>query len=325
MVKRIGYIDKLKGFAIILVVMGHIAEKSLNIHNSSFNAFYESFHMPLFMFLSGLFAMKSFINWNCSEISLFVRKKTLRIILPFIVVGGFYSLLCYHDLSIFYPGNGGYWFLPALFYCMLTEMIVGGTLYRIKLGLIFDIVTHLMVFALLTAVYYGLQPDIPYYLAFFKLYLFFWFGVCCTKYPRLFEHICQSKWMMALSCLLYLGLIPFSHQTPVRLTGFFAIIICLQMFIAYDNQIPKVLSKIGQSSLAIYVFHWFLLPSQLSLGDMLSTPVGPLEELHNGNFVLIFLISLIIALPIAFVCVVIEKIIKQSKWLDTIIFGTQNK
>ena len=45
MSNRIEYIDQLKGFAIILVVMGHVAEKSMNITTTPFNEFYGSFHI----------------------------------------------------------------------------------------------------------------------------------------------------------------------------------------------------------------------------------------------------------------------------------------
>lgn len=55
---RITYIDALKGLAIILVVWGHVAEKSMGVEVMPFNRMYGSFHMPLFIFLSGLFAYK---------------------------------------------------------------------------------------------------------------------------------------------------------------------------------------------------------------------------------------------------------------------------
>lgn len=88
MKERIEYVDKLKGLAIILVVMGHIAEKSMNITTTPFNIFYGSFHMPLFMFLSGIFAFKSFKEWNFHEVRYFITKKIKRILLPFITIGG---------------------------------------------------------------------------------------------------------------------------------------------------------------------------------------------------------------------------------------------
>jgi len=89
---RISYVDKLKGVAIIFVVMGHVTEWSLGVRQSPFNLFYGSFHMPLFMFLSGLFAYKSFIQWNIREMLVFLKKKAQRILLPFLTMGGIFTL-----------------------------------------------------------------------------------------------------------------------------------------------------------------------------------------------------------------------------------------
>ena len=91
MTKRVGYIDKLKGFAIILVVMGHVLEWGMGISDSPANLFYSSFHMPLFMFLSGLFAMKSFKTYSLAECQHFLYNKVRRIVVPFLVVGGYFQ------------------------------------------------------------------------------------------------------------------------------------------------------------------------------------------------------------------------------------------
>lgn len=49
---RISYIDQLKGIAILLVVLGHVIGYN-NCENSFLWRFIYSFHMPLFMFISG--------------------------------------------------------------------------------------------------------------------------------------------------------------------------------------------------------------------------------------------------------------------------------
>lgn len=52
------YIDEIKGFAIFLVVIGHILEWSFCSYEtgylSPFHGLIYSFHMPLFAFVSGL-------------------------------------------------------------------------------------------------------------------------------------------------------------------------------------------------------------------------------------------------------------------------------
>ena len=59
--QRIAYIDALKGFAILCVVLGHIATGNLRdpftqtIYFYLYNIIY-SFHMPAFIFLSGYFS-----------------------------------------------------------------------------------------------------------------------------------------------------------------------------------------------------------------------------------------------------------------------------
>lgn len=129
--RRITYIDALKGLAIVLVVCGHIAEKSMGINDTPFNSMYGSFHMPLFVFLSGLFAYKGMVKMSYDVIWRFLQKKIARILFPFLFVGGFYSVLVEHEpLAVYLGTSGGYWFLPALFYCMMLglaqRMLVAG-------------------------------------------------------------------------------------------------------------------------------------------------------------------------------------------------------
>ena len=64
---RISYIDQLKGIAILLVVLGHVIGYN-NCEDSFLWRFIYSFHMPLFMFISGYVAQMTFrierFGWN---------------------------------------------------------------------------------------------------------------------------------------------------------------------------------------------------------------------------------------------------------------------
>lgn len=57
MKQRVKYIDRMKGLAIILVVMGHVYLFSMGGSACRMTEFISSFHMPLFMFLSGIVAV----------------------------------------------------------------------------------------------------------------------------------------------------------------------------------------------------------------------------------------------------------------------------
>lgn len=74
---RISYIDALRGFAIILVVIGHLVQNNYSdaYHNSIFNVIY-SIHMPLFFFISGCVAKRHIINtesYSCENNSILSR------------------------------------------------------------------------------------------------------------------------------------------------------------------------------------------------------------------------------------------------------------
>jgi fucose 4-O-acetylase-like acetyltransferase len=69
-------IDAMKGIAIMLVVLGHAIQNNIADfdNNIVFRAIY-SFHMPLFMFLSGYLALNKEIN---------LKRKFMALVLPFV-------------------------------------------------------------------------------------------------------------------------------------------------------------------------------------------------------------------------------------------------
>lgn len=242
---RIEYIDNLKGFAIIFVVMGHVLEKSLNIHDMPVNTFYSSFHMPLFMFLSGIFAMKGVKCSSLTEILYFVRKKTLRLILPFIVVGGLYSLIHFSSLYPVLMGDSRcFWFLPALFYCMIVELIINIVKNQLsKQTFIVDLFIHIIIWALVASFYY-LGFDIPYLYRFVVFFPFFLMGHYYANYVKFQLIIQSSKELLSISILLYFLFLYLQSiiSLPFGFTGVFSIII-LTHLLFYKNCPPPVCEK----------------------------------------------------------------------------------
>lgn len=90
--KRLIEIDKMTGLAILLVVIGHLAnpDSESNLVGSHF--YFELkkiiylFHMPLFMFLSGVIFFYTYKKiGTMSEYTTYVRKKFIRLIPAFII------------------------------------------------------------------------------------------------------------------------------------------------------------------------------------------------------------------------------------------------
>lgn len=115
--QRITYIDNLKGFAILMVVLGHSIQKSSDIllYQPLFKLIL-SFHMPLFMAISGYCGFKTkFDFWHSTT------KRFKRLIIPYFVWGIIAILLFREDPSnLLLKPNRNLWFLWDLFFITLV-------------------------------------------------------------------------------------------------------------------------------------------------------------------------------------------------------------
>lgn len=94
-VVRDNYWDQAKGVLILLVVFGHVLEQCLNgrINTTTYSWIY-TFHMPLFVFVSGYFTrIKDFKHYWNGMLNLFGQFVVFQLILtaPLLIGGGFMS------------------------------------------------------------------------------------------------------------------------------------------------------------------------------------------------------------------------------------------
>ena len=129
MTKRLISFDLLKLFAIFLVLWGHCIQYFLSTHYSVdcvYRTIY-SFHMPLFMMISGFFSTNSY---HLSLKVIFI-KKSRELLLPVLIWGiiffiGFSvikykngePIYIYYDMTAILYKN--LWFLKSLFICYMT-------------------------------------------------------------------------------------------------------------------------------------------------------------------------------------------------------------
>ena len=114
---RIFYIDALKAFAIVLVVMGHLSPYiwETGDSHSLYLPILSAFHMPLFMFLSG------FVISPPKDIQT-LFKKAIRFILPMIWVGLLFTYIVGKNFQSFLIDHykNGYWYLYILFFKLFS-------------------------------------------------------------------------------------------------------------------------------------------------------------------------------------------------------------
>jgi fucose 4-O-acetylase-like acetyltransferase len=188
-------IDSLKGFAILLVIIGHSIQVTTNNDFTSLPfRFIYSFHMPLFMFLSGYVTVYSPTNnWKS------VKKRFFRLVIPFFswaVVSFIIYCYKYNKLDFQYwtelikEVDNGLWFLWVLFLIHIVFYINEKIAKSMALYSLFIIA---IVLQLIPSAYYVLG------FGFVKLYfIFFVFGYAMNN-EMVHSFVARNK--LILFCL----------------------------------------------------------------------------------------------------------------------------
>jgi len=318
MKQRMLYIDELKGFAVFLVVMGHLFMFSFHDETSVMANLIYSFHMPLFAFVSGLL-IKRIISF-CE-----LLKRVERLIYPMLVLGFLY--VWWRGIKIqdylFNDFKYGYWYLLFLFisYIIITITDFLNTIVNRNNNMIKDI---LIVFVCYLLIVRGGNMPI-------KISCFLGWNHVVAYIPYIFAGHIINKYSLQekiFSCsLLYnsafiLTVITFivrqylHHGTALYLLSPCAVVAVVSFFYRYkdnNNQLKKILQNLGKQSLEVYTLHYFFIHScyiNFVSKDTISQVV----------FIEIVIVVLLASL-ISLSCMYIGKLIKTNSWLGYICFG----
>lgn len=343
-VKRNEQIDFLKAVAIVLVVFGHsiqcgsgaVYEQQQVFFGNIFYKFIYSFHMPLFMLISGFLFYFSIRNHVWTE-NLKSRITTLLIpiivwsIVPFLTEAFESDSMTGIQLLNFFVFKAihNLWFLWAIFYCSLVVIAVN-KLFKDS------ILVYLLLF-----VFILIMPDIVKSELYKFMYPYFVAGYLFNKNKAKFVPILQTKFVWQLIFLLSLGAVFLSllvfydlnsyvYKTGIcifndtfsleqlgidlfrYMTGFVGSAwVILLVKLAYPK-IPEKLRKaflfVGQNSLGIYIISGYIL--------VLLVPRIMANRTGINYFVTIA--ETILVLSISLLCSVI---IKNVKPLNRVLLG----
>lgn len=130
--KRIEFIDAMRGFAMLLVVIWHIYGFSYNMGFGygvtegspvTFSWFFGIFHMPLFFFISGFILYGAVQKWQgWRDCGRFLSRKARQLLLPTLVIGASFVVLFGVDArgALCQDAKAGYWFTLMLlvYFCL---------------------------------------------------------------------------------------------------------------------------------------------------------------------------------------------------------------
>lgn len=285
--KRIEYIDALRGFTIILVVLQHIV--SMYFRGSDLSPLYLSLQqvrMPLFFFVSGLVFYKVQRVWNYKECVLFFRKKiTVQVISPAMFMLLYFLYLGIDiEEGILNKSKYGYWFTYTLFTYFILYIITQKALSCFSIA-----GNRNEMFMLLSAVLVSyVAIDHNYWnhnlsgllgVEKWKYYIFFIFGTMAKRQFSRYERILDKSIATLLFAVIFIasnvlsGIFTTKYAIIALQTvcGISGIVVLFSLFKKLGRQLSscrkggKAMQFIGRRTLDIYLIHFFFVYSPIGL------------------------------------------------------------
>lgn len=268
--------DILKFIMIFLVVLGHAADYYTAAYESmrSLFLFIYTFHMPVFIFVSGLFSKRTVDEKRIDKMFGYLIIYFLLKLYPFC-----YRNLAGQDVGInFFTESGVPWFMLALFWFNLFTIIIKKAPFKIVLPLSI-LVSCLVGYTTAVGDFLALSRTVVYY-------PFFYIGYCLDR--QKVESFCDRKALKIVSAVILIlfavlvfaagdniywlrplitGRNPFSmfgeyaqFGFMIRMVYYFAVVLIgLSLIVIIPNKTPfGLLAKLGQRTLAVYGLHYIV-------------------------------------------------------------------
>ena len=309
-------IINLRFLAILLVVIGH----SIILYDPTWGYYDTIYSVPILVIIKKIinciqmplfFSISGFLFYfslpKIKNIFDFAKKKFLRIIIPFIIVGLLYFIPIRYLIG-YYNGNlikniinmfigkdvGHLWFLPTLFLMFICYYYIGKIIEKYNK----KVETPILLVLTLASMISSLAPS--YFGNLFKYLIYFHLGYEINKLGL--YNMKNSKTIIStICCILLLIVYLFLYDTLNKyVINIFMLLIGLTACISLYNIIPeknnKIINKISTDSFGIYLFH---------------SPLCYISFKYLGNCNPIIVIS--INLLFAIVAMIITNILRNIK------------
>lgn len=332
--ERLEYIDSIKGFAILLVVMGHVIPWCFKSFEDALTAsptpilvwkIIYSFHMPLFMFVSGFLFGQSHFD-SSKEYVLKMWKKTKMLLIPYIAC----SILVYMWIGV---REWTYWYLLTLLQLLILVGCINFFVDKIK-DVKFRLVAEIAALGgarLLLRIVYK-EYDAPALHVFYDwfphlygMYAYFALGSFLMRHVDVCKIMNKHIYSLSLVffCLSCCVEIPYTGFMSINLQSLSAIYCCLYVFIECFTKGIAIdyFKRIGKKTLQIYILHLFFAFKITQIGDYFLVLSSASKMEFATTFVIQLLYSLVVSLVIIELCLYTGKLIKTSPLCAFILLG----
>lgn len=330
---RIEYIDAMRGFTMILVVLQHVGTFCWKINGVSIHPYLSQIRMPMFFFISGFVLFKANVIWDSKQMISFFRKKIpVQLLSPFL----FFSLFVFISKESLFntilldASKMGYWFTFVLFIYYIIYASIRFCIRNKWSDIILILIGCLLYPIIMPTIYNSLplSDEIKGFLCIpnWHYFLFFVLGTLTKKHFTIFERLLDKTHLIAVCIILYFlingyaDLLPIDKHIVAHAMAFPGLIILFyffrnkQLYFSKGTFIGRSLQYIGRRTLDIYLIHFFLLPKGLNFITLFNDYPMPIIEATA---------SLIIALIIVAACLLLGNIIRLSPLLAHWLFGAK--
>ena len=331
--QRIGYIDAMRGFTMILVVFAHVCHFCLGNDRMGYNAIFILFRLPCFFMLSG---------WLFEPISknaflTVARHKAMVQLLPTFI---FLLLLApppefFHQLGAL---KGGYWFTFVLFEFFILYMVI------VRIGKHW---TPILAFVITIASFFYaryydslksssegfqlLMIDMMGFLSVttWRLFIFFYIGTWMRRHFDAFIRWTNKPVVISLLSAAFFLIASTSHKDNMwfemfryyagGITGMWMVFTFFRLSVSWLQKlhIEKPLQYVGTRTLDIYLLHYFFLPRFLM-------EYAPQLQIYDSRFIE-FVVIMALSLIILVLCLITSNVIRLSPFLGHYLFGVHRK
>ena len=314
--KRINYIDIAKCFAILCVVIGHVLCYDLYGFDhawkkSSLMRFIYSFHMPLFIFLSGL------VSVTIMERKFFMNdivKRMHTLLAPFAIVGGIYSLCINGNFQFLFDDmKDGYWYLWVLFafYLFSYPLAFGGGKWQYVMLLAIWFLARHYVDKVPGAINGTLSLGLMA-----RYYPYFLLGNY-IKHFKLHELAFGNSVVFYFAALVWAcsSLLAFKYSEYITTIAAILVIMNICKKMEESNcKLESSLVYLGRNTLYIYLFHYFAL-------QLMQTECFTAFFCQYSNFMMDLLFATIPTIIAVIFSLGVKLIVWKEPFLMKLVFG----
>lgn len=306
-------LDYAKGFAIVLIVLGHLYFFADRQVGSWVYTVCNTIQIPVFMYISGLLAHRSIDRYGFRKL---VANRAVRLLLPLL---SFYVIK-----SIGTPSNfvdiplaeykHSLWFLIVLFEFMVSLSFIKRLSQKVRVpapvinAILFGVVT-LYLHVLPKGNFFNILFCINLY---WHYYPFFMMGYYSYRLYKIMTWYYVPIYLIIFLVSLYCIQVR-DMKIFVPIGNLFSLLLLITLFKNGCRPFESFLTKLGVLSLQIYLLHFIIL--------FIVLPYLPVIENRWLEFLLYFVVSF----SFIMLSVCISKVLMRSRLLSLLLFGMKKK